>query len=341
MLKIIQIIALVQGVFLLLILFKNRSKYKKPTFWLFIGSITSILLFIIGDDDNNLFHDGMDWFLFDSSLFITILFLFFKYFKSGKEVFDFKDLWFFLPNMAYFIIESIELFNFEETFFIEVFEKLVEATFLAYLLFITVDLFKSKSKNWILYTTIPIALHMGLNYFNELIGLIGFKEIVISDHIQYQSYFLIIVAFLFYGITFYLINNPKELIPISKTNKYKGSKLSNEQIKSYETAIIEAMDKDHLYKDPKLSIHKLAQELSIPRQYISEVLNVHLGKSFQDFINEYRVEAFIERLKKDQNGQFTLFGLASEVGFNSKSTFNAIFKKNKGLTPSQFKKTIN
>lgn len=341
MLRTIQIIAFVQGFFLLLILFKNRSKYKKPTFWLFIGSITSILLFIIGDDDNNLFKEGMDWFLFDSSLFITFLFLFFKYFKSDKQVFNLKDLWFFLPNIVYLIIESIELFDVEETFLIEIFEKLVEFTFLMYLIFIIVDLLKKKTKNWILYTTIPIALHMGLNYFNELIGLIGFNEIVISDHTQYQSYFLIIVAFLFYGITFYLISNPKELMPLSKPNKYKGSNLSKQQIEDYETAILESMEIEELYKDPKLSIHKLSQELSIPRQYISEVLNVHLGKSFQDFINEYRVEAFIEKLKKDQNGQFTLFGLANEVGFNSKSTFNAIFKKHKGLTPSQFRKTIN
>ena len=100
------------------------------------------------------------------------------------------------------------------------------------------------------------------------------------------------------------------------------------------------MTKKELYKDPKLSIHKFAQELDIPRQYISEVLNVYLGISFQDFVNEYRVEAFVVNLKKDQNGQFTLFGLANEVGFNSKSTFNAFFKKYKGLTPSEFKKTL-
>lgn len=340
MLKTIQIIALVQGLFLLFILFKKREIYKRPTFWLFVGSIVSIELFIIGDDDNNLFVSGTDWFLFDSSLFITFLFLFFKYFKSNKKEFNKNDLWYFLPNALYFIIEGIELFQVEETLLIESLEKLVEFTFLAYLVYIIIDLFKNKSKYWILYLTIPIALHMGLNYFNELIELIGFSEIIISNDAQYQSYLLTIIALLFYGITFYLINNPKELMPISKPNKYKGSNLDSRQIESYKTAIIDAMQNKGLYKDPKLSVHKLAQELNIPRQYISEVLNIHLGKSFQDFVNEYRVEAFVTNLKKDQNEQFTLFGLANEVGFNSKSTFNAIFKKHKGLTPSEFKKTI-
>ena len=65
-----------------------------------------------------------------------------------------------------------------------------------------------------------------------------------------------------------------------------------------------------------------------------------MNTNFQDFINEYRVEEFINRLKNDQNNHFTLLGIATDVGFNSKSTFNAIFKKFKGLTPTQFKKNL-
>jgi AraC-like DNA-binding protein len=59
-----------------------------------------------------------------------------------------------------------------------------------------------------------------------------------------------------------------------------------------------------------------------------------MDTNFQDFINKYRVEEFIERLKNDQNNHFTLLGIATDVGFNSKSSFNAIFKKYKGLTYS-------
>ena len=100
------------------------------------------------------------------------------------------------------------------------------------------------------------------------------------------------------------------------------------------------MEKDKLFMDSRLSIHEVSKKLNIPRQYISEVLNLHLNKSFQDFVNEYRVEAFVKNLENEQHGHFTLFGLANEVGFNSKSSFNAIFKKHKGLTPSQFKKSL-
>ncbi|WP_456264238.1 helix-turn-helix domain-containing protein [Flavobacterium psychrophilum] len=100
------------------------------------------------------------------------------------------------------------------------------------------------------------------------------------------------------------------------------------------------MEMDKLYLNGKLSIQDVSNELNIPKQYISEVLNEHMKTNFQDFINEYRVEEFIKRLKNDPNNQFTLLGIATEVGFNAKSSFNSIFKKFKGLTPNQFKKNL-
>ena len=100
------------------------------------------------------------------------------------------------------------------------------------------------------------------------------------------------------------------------------------------------MEKEKLYIKAKLSVHDVANKLQVPRQHISEVLNVHMNVSFQDFINEYRVNAFINCLQKEQYAHYTLFGIANEVGFNSKSSFNTTFKKIKGLTPSEFKKTL-
>ena len=88
------------------------------------------------------------------------------------------------------------------------------------------------------------------------------------------------------------------------------------------------------------SLTSLSQELEIPKQYISEILNVHLRTSFQDFVNGYRVNAFIACLGEEQYEHFTLMGIASEVGFNSKSSFYSIFKKHQGLTPSEYKKTM-
>lgn len=100
------------------------------------------------------------------------------------------------------------------------------------------------------------------------------------------------------------------------------------------------MEVEKFYLNNKLSIQDVAVKIEVPRQYLSEVLNLHLNISFQDFVNNYRVEEFIDRLQKDQNKHFTLLGIAMDVGFSSKSSFNTTFKRIKGLTPTQYKKTV-
>ena len=340
MLKIIQIVALLQGFFILFIFYRTKKKYKKVTFWLFFGSIVSILLYIIGSDDNNLFIEDADWFLFDSSLFLTFLFLYFKYFRSNNEVFLKRDYLFFLPSLLSFSIETLEIVSDDENDFLEIIETLIDFVFLGYLIYILYNLLKTKSANWILYFVAPIVLIMSVSYINGVLDLVELAPIVFSSEDDSNTYLLLVVAFLFYFITFYFITKPKELIPNNKTTKYKSSNLKPELIEKYKNALIKAMEKDKLFMDSRLSFHEVSKKLNIPRQYISEVLNLHLNKSFQDFVNEYRVEAFVKNLENEQHGHFTLFGLANEVGFNSKSSFNAIFKKHKGLTPSQFKKSL-
>lgn len=338
MLKTIQIIALLQGVFLLIVLFRNKTQYKKVTFWLFIGSIVSILFYILGDDENSFIHKTTDWFLFDSSLFITFLFLFFRYLKSEKQHFNLRDLLFFVPNGIYMGMEIIEL-NERATgiAWVEVLEISLQLIFIAYLSHTLFEIFISKRKTWVIYIAIPIVLILGLSSINEVLMLFDFSPVVVSSENDYATYIILAVAFLFYLFSFYLILQPESLLPLKQQQKYKTSSLNKDLIETYKTALINAMEQDKLYTDPKLSIHKVSEKLNIPRQYISEVLNLHLNKSFLDFVNEYRIEAFIEKLQNDQYAHFTLLGIANEVGFNSKSTFNATFKKIKGLTPSEYK----
>ena len=90
-----------------------------------------------------------------------------------------------------------------------------------------------------------------------------------------------------------------------------------------------------------MTASELAKGLQMSRHQLSQVLNEQLGKNFYDFINEYRVEEFKSRIQLPENNHLTLLGVAFDSGFNSKTTFNTIFKKTTGLTPSDYKKTIN
>jgi AraC-like DNA-binding protein len=341
MLRIIQTITLLQGLFLLIALFSNRNKYKKPTFWLLACSIISIILYVIGDDENGFFVEKVDLFYFDASLFITFLFLFIKYFVSGRPTFNFKDLLYFLPNINYFTIEILEEgYAGEVPILIEIIEILVEVVFLMYLILCVKILLKFNMQKWMLFFVVPMVLIVGLSVAEEFFFVVGFYNIPFVNDPAINTYTLILVAFLFYFITLKLILAPSEIMLIFEPKKYKTSGLNNDKLESYSKRIIAFMEEEKGFMDSNLSLSVISEKLNIPKQYISEILNVHLNTNFQDFVNGYRIEAFIQKLNKPEYANLTLVGIANEVGFNSKSNFYTAFKKVKGLTPTQYRKTI-
>jgi AraC-like DNA-binding protein len=102
-------------------------------------------------------------------------------------------------------------------------------------------------------------------------------------------------------------------------------------------ALKNAMEADTLYLDPELSLNLLAQYTGIPPKTISAVLNQHLNTSFNEFVNEYRVSAFKQKLCTDAVKHLTIAGIAAECGFSSQATFQRSFKQLTGLSPSEFK----
>ena len=339
MLRTIQYIALVQGIFLLLVLLKNQRKYKKPVFWLFLGCLISVILFVIGDDENNLWGIDEDLFLLDSSLFITFLFLFFRYKRSGMAQFRTTDLMFFLPNFLYLGIEVIEL-GWSDLLLLEILELIAEVTFLIYLVIILINAFKIRTHDWIGYFVIPLVVISSLNYVANIRELITGKELMILGYEEYNSYYLLVLAFLFFFISFGLIDSPGWILPRVRNGGYEKSKLKAAQIEEYKQKLIKIMEDQEYFLNQKLSIHDVSRQLNIPRRYISEVLNAHMSTSFQDFVNNYRIAAFVDRLHEPQYVNYTLYGLAMEVGFSSKSTFNTAFKKIKGITPLAYKNSV-
>ncbi|UOQ70302.1 helix-turn-helix domain-containing protein [Hymenobacter cellulosilyticus] len=89
------------------------------------------------------------------------------------------------------------------------------------------------------------------------------------------------------------------------------------------------------YLAPELTLGELAAQLRTNTSWLSRVINAGCGKNFNDFINEYRVQEAEARLRDPQFRHYTLLAVALEAGFNSKSTFNRVFKKLRGITPGE------
>lgn len=105
--------------------------------------------------------------------------------------------------------------------------------------------------------------------------------------------------------------------------------------------LIAFMELDKMYESPDLNMAKLAEKSGLSKGYLSQILNQKEGKHFFDFVNHYRVEAVKQKLMDPKYDHFSILGVGLDSGFKSKSTFNAVFKKMTGETPSAFKKRQN
>ena len=101
--------------------------------------------------------------------------------------------------------------------------------------------------------------------------------------------------------------------------------------------LLRLMEERRPYLNPKLTLSDLAQEMHINRTYLTTVLNRDIGKSFYDFVNEFRITeacTIIDALPPTERPK--LSDVASRSGFNSLSTFKRSFLKVKGMLPSQY-----
>nr|WP_254868512.1 helix-turn-helix transcriptional regulator [Phaeobacter sp. HF9A] len=95
------------------------------------------------------------------------------------------------------------------------------------------------------------------------------------------------------------------------------------------------MQRDALHRDSALSLRRLAEQVGASPNYVSQTLNDHLGVSFFDFVNGFRVDEAEELMRTTDR---SITEIALDVGFNSRSTFNAAIRKHRGMSPSELRK---
>ncbi|WP_415403980.1 helix-turn-helix domain-containing protein [Tateyamaria sp. SN3-11] len=119
-----------------------------------------------------------------------------------------------------------------------------------------------------------------------------------------------------------------------RASKYEKSALALDQADRIARKLVAAMSRDRLYRDPTLTLASLSKHVGVSTNYVSQTLNEHLGQSFFDFVNGWRVQEAIPLVEQSDQ---TVLSIAYEVGFNSRSSFYTAFRKKTGLTPSAFK----
>jgi len=123
--------------------------------------------------------------------------------------------------------------------------------------------------------------------------------------------------------------------------KYEKTKLKESEAETMTQKLVDFMKKEKPYLNKNLTIGELAEAIKVPTYQLSQLINGHIGQSFFELINSYRVKEVKKRFFEPKYANLTLLGIAMECGFNSKASFNRIFKQITNQTPSDYIKTKN
>jgi YesN/AraC family two-component response regulator len=128
-------------------------------------------------------------------------------------------------------------------------------------------------------------------------------------------------------------------LPYRPTNKYQKARLSPAAAEDACELLSDLMEKKKIFLDPELTLETLAQKMSIHRNILSQLINGYCGTSFNDYINTYRVREATRILSDSINKKtfLKMWRINADAGFNSKSTFYRVFKRQTGCTPFEYK----
>jgi AraC-like DNA-binding protein len=154
-------------------------------------------------------------------------------------------------------------------------------------------------------------------------------------------------ALVIYGIGFMALRQPEifrfdtaEHTAVAPEPRYERSGLNEREADALKSALLSTMEREQPWKNKELTLADLAERLSTTPHKLSEVLNSQLEQTFYDFVNGYRVRYVQNRIGDEAVKHLKILALALDAGFASKSTFNDVFKKHTGRTPSDYRRSV-
>ena len=213
------------------------------------------------------------------------------------------------------------------------------------------------------------VLYMGISLilFSWSIGIVGLnlEYLNIDVGFNYFAYTYLILVLVIYIISYAAVKSPevfkldidtirtrsvgiktlitKKSLPKSEVDKGEEDTNLKQPYYTEDPALVELnkqlvkhMEGEKPYLNPELSLPELAESLEVSRNQLSAVINKIHEKNFYEFVNNYRVREVKKLMNDPSNKHLKLISLAYDAGFNSKASFNRIFKQMTEMTPSQF-----
>ncbi len=174
-----------------------------------------------------------------------------------------------------------------------------------------------------------------------VISAVGAARFLISHRLETNLLVPSIASIMICGLIFRGLQSTQLVTETGVVEKVLSVPLPTPIDDSQLITVKELLEIEKIYLDKNLTLEKMARRMSVTPQRLSRIINEGFDQSFTNLINRYRVDEFQRRFADPANDRYTIAAIAEFSGFNSKSTFNAIFKKHTGMTPSEFKKLAN
>jgi AraC-like DNA-binding protein len=191
---------------------------------------------------------------------------------------------------------------------------------------------KKTKLDWLEIIVSGFIVLWGTFFVVFILNLTGYR-------ISYPQNLSLILLFGFSNIILYKGLKQPELFAGIKQSKTNGKPLLNEpDYNRYLKQLEIIMETEKPFLNPSLSLNELASKIKISPRYLSELINRAFNQKFFDFINSYRIEEAKKMLTYDSDERRTVLEVLYDSGFNSKSAFNNAFKRNTGITPTEYRK---
>lgn len=180
---------------------------------------------------------------------------------------------------------------------------------------------------WLIFLLLPLFVFF-INYIFSSPYLSFFSQLFIIG---------LIVTAIYFGIN---VIDQKYPIMIKQIDNFKTAKLDkviDPEGESIFSTLNNFMNENQVYKDETLTLSTLSEKLAISPTKLSLAINNHNKTNFHEYINSFRIESVKKELAESSE---QIIIIAYQNGFNSKSTFNSVFKKMTGLTPSEYRKKV-
>ena len=195
---------------------------------------------------------------------------------------------------------------------------------------------KKRNLDWLIFMIFSVAVMLLITLTYSLLPL--------ATQTLLHVGLIVVIAFIFAfvnTIVWKALNQPLIFSGVEQEEAITNVGALNEfERTEYDRKIQQAITTEHAFLNSDLTLDELAERTNIPAKKLSQFINEYYRQNFFDFVNSYRINEAKRILTESKDPKLTVLEVMYQSGFNSKSSFNTLFKRKTGQTPSEFRKRL-